>query len=82
MNKYYLTGNIQFPDIYSTDLIRKYVRLIFSIKLLCNDAEGHASSPKSFTKVSSTVFWIYLSLGGAAVFEVVANWINTASTTG
>lgn len=39
MNKY-LTSNIPFPDICSTVLIRKYVSLIFGIKLLCNDAEG------------------------------------------
>lgn len=40
MNKYYLTRNIQFPDTCSTVLIRKYVSLIFSIKLLCNGGEG------------------------------------------
>lgn len=26
--------------------------------------------------------WIYLSLGGTADLEVVANWINTASVPG
>lgn len=40
MNKYYLTSNIQFAGTCSSGLIRKYVSLIFSIKLLCNDAEG------------------------------------------